>query len=86
MEKKTFGREGANIRILSPTGELLASTPGEYHNFQSIYQEFIELPRDSAGKSYQAGVFFSYEPCGLGFRRETGIIQNFSQFIGHFVG
>ncbi|MCX5828343.1 MAG: glutathionylspermidine synthase family protein [Deltaproteobacteria bacterium] len=86
VEKKTFGREGANIRILGPIGELLASTPGEYQNFQAIYQEFTELPRDSAGKSYQAGVFFSYEPCGLGFRRESGIIQNFSQFIGHFVG
>lgn len=86
VEKKTFGREGANIRILGPIGELLASTPGEYQNFQAIYQAFTELPRDSAGKSYQAGVFFSYEPCGLGFRRESGIIQNFSQFIGHFVG
>ncbi len=86
VEKKTFGREGANIRILGPTGELLASTTGEYRNFQAVYQEFTELPRDSAGKSYQAGVFFSYEPCGLGFRRESGIIQNFSQFIGHFVG
>ncbi|MEI6314257.1 MAG: glutathionylspermidine synthase family protein, partial [Syntrophus sp. (in: bacteria)] len=86
VEKRTFGREGANISILGPTGELLASTTGEYHNFQAVYQEFTELPRDSTGKSYQAGVFFSYEPCGLGFRRERGIIQNFSQFIGHFVG
>jgi len=86
VEKKTFGREGANIRILGPTRELLASTTGGYHNFQSIYQEFTELPRDGTGKSYQAGVFFSYEPCGIGFRRESGIIQNFSQFIGHFVG
>lgn len=86
VKKKTFGREGANISIIGPVGELLASTAGEYHNFQDVYQEFTELPRDRTGKSYQAGVFFSYEPCGLGFRRERGIIQNFSQFIGHFVG
>lgn len=86
VEKKTFGREGANISILGPAGELLANTEGDYGHFRDVYQEFTELPRDRAGNSYQAGVFFSYEPCGLGFRREKGIIQNFSQFIGHFVG
>jgi hypothetical protein len=43
------------------------------------------LPADSEGRLYQAGVFFSWEPCGLGFRREKGIIHNLSQFAGHAV-
>jgi glutathionylspermidine synthase len=85
VEKRTFGREGANISMLGPKGELIACTTGEYGHFQAVYQEYTELPRDISGQSYQAGVFFSSEPCGLGFRRERGIIQNFSQFIGHFV-
>lgn len=86
VEKKTFGREGANIRILDHAGQDLAETPGDYDRYLAVYQKFAELPRDSEGRLYQAGVFFSYEPCGLGFRRERGIIQNFSQFVGHIVG
>jgi glutathionylspermidine synthase len=85
VEKKTFGREGANIRILDHTGQELAGTPGDYDRYRAVYQKFAELPRDSEGRLYQAGVFFSCEPCGLGFRRERGIIRNFSQFVGHIV-
>jgi glutathionylspermidine synthase len=85
VEKKTFGREGANIRIFAPDGRVLAQTPGDYKRYGAVYQEFTELPQDLEGRLYQAGVFFSCEPCGIGFRREQGIIQNFSQFVGHII-
>ncbi len=86
VEKKFFGREGENITIYGPNGEILAKKDGEYGSFPSIYQEYVELPRDEEGRSYQAGLFFAYESCGLGFRRGEKIIDNMSKFVGHIIG
>ena len=62
---------------------VLAKVGGEYENFLPIYQEYVELPKDSKGEFYQAGVFFAYEGCGLGFRKGGLIMENFSKFVGH---
>jgi glutathionylspermidine synthase len=86
VEKKSLGREGASITIRDEKGNKISETSGEYDIFRSVFQEFAELPSDAGGYLYQAGVFFSYEPCGLGFRREKGIITNHSQFAGHIIG
>lgn len=86
VEKRTFSREGANISILDAEGNVVSSRGGEYDSCGKIYQAWAELPADKEGRLYQAGVFFSYEACGLGFRREKGIIHNHSQFAGHYVG
>ncbi|MBF0457675.1 MAG: glutathionylspermidine synthase family protein [Nitrospirae bacterium] len=83
--KKTLGREGQNVSIVDKTGRTVLSNDGEYGAYRSVYQEYARFPEDDDGRLYQAGVFFSYEPCGLGFRREKGIIHNNSQFAGHFV-
>lgn len=83
VEKRAFGREGANTVIYNADMSIMAKTEGEYGNFKAIYQEYVELPKDSEGKSYQAGVFFAYEGCGLGFRRGGLIMENFSKFVGH---
>ena len=83
VEKRAFGREGANTIIYDNDMSLLAKVEGEYGNFKAIYQEYTELPKDSKGESYQAGIFFAYEGCGLGFRRGGLIMENFSKFVGH---
>ncbi len=85
VEKRTFSREGANIRILDAGGNVVSARDGEYGTYGKIYQSWADLPADSDGRLYQASVFFSYEACGLGFRREKGIIHNQSQFAGHYV-
>ncbi|MEN6623026.1 MAG: glutathionylspermidine synthase family protein, partial [Smithella sp.] len=85
VEKRTFSREGANIRILDAEGNVISARDGEYDSCGKIYQAWAELPSDEEGRLYQAGVFFSYEACGLGFRCEKGIIHNHSQFAGHYV-
>jgi glutathionylspermidine synthase len=85
VEKRTLGREGANIRILDRDGNAESATEGEYEEYKKIYQEWADLPVDEQGRFYQAGVFFSYEACALGFRREKGIIHNHSQFVGHYI-
>lgn len=83
LKKRAFGREGANTVIYNADMSIMAKIEGEYGNFKAIYQEYVELPKDSEGKSYQGGVFFAYEGCGLGFRRGGLIMENFSKFVGH---
>jgi glutathionylspermidine synthase len=85
IEKKVFGREGENITIYDKNSAVVAKKDGEYGSFKSIYQEFIELPKDSKGNYYQAGLFFAYESCGVGFRRGRVIIDNMSKFVGHII-
>lgn len=85
VAKKMFGREGANTVIYDAAGQILKEVPGEYDRYRTIYQEFAEYPKDSQGRSYQAGVFFAWEACGLGFRRGGEILDNLSKFVGHRV-
>jgi glutathionylspermidine synthase len=85
VEKKIFGREGANTIIVDKDEKIIDQRDGEYSEFPSIFQEYVELPKDSKGDSYQAGVFFAYEACGVGFRRGGLILDNYSKFVGHRV-
>lgn len=90
VEKVLFGREGANVRIVSPSGTTETSTEGEYFEQNTVFQEYTEFIKDDAGNSraafrYQAGVFFAGEACGLGYRRGGKILDNKAQFCGHLI-
>ncbi|GGB92787.1 glutathionylspermidine synthase family protein [Dyadobacter sediminis] len=85
VSKVLFGREGANVSILEKGGEVLESVEGEYDSQNKIFQEYVRFPTDAAGFSYQAGVFYAGEACGLGFRRGGRILDNTAQFVGHVV-
>ena len=83
--KPTLAREGANIEIIDENGQILAKEEGEYSNFKKVYQEFVEFEKDEEGNYYQAGVFFAYEACGVGYRKGDLILNNMSKFVGHIV-
>ncbi|TLU98926.1 glutathionylspermidine synthase family protein [Dyadobacter luticola] len=83
--KVLFGREGANVSIIERGGEVSETVEGEYAGQAKIYQEYVTFPTDSEGKSYQAGVFYAGEACGLGFRRGGKILDNTAQFVGHVI-
>ncbi|GAB3890189.1 glutathionylspermidine synthase family protein [Spirosoma agri] len=85
VEKVLFGREGANVRILNSDGSERQTVDGDYGDYAKIYQEYVEFPTDSAGNTYQAGVFYAGESCGLGFRRGGLILDNSAGFVGHVV-
>ena len=85
VEKKVFGREGANTTFVNADGSIAAQTEGEYGHYKSVYQEAVDFPQDEAGNYYQAGVFFAYEACGLGYRRGGKILDNMSKFVGHVI-
>ena len=85
IEKKVFGREGENCHIFDKDGSTIAKKEGDYGHHKSIYQEFVDYPKDENGLYYQAGVFFAYEPCGLSYRRGDIILDDDSKFIGHVI-
>lgn len=85
VEKKIFGREGANTIIVDENEKIIEERDGAYAEFPSVFQEYVKFPTDRNGESYQAGVFFAYEGCGLGFRRGGLILDNYSKFVGHRV-
>jgi glutathionylspermidine synthase len=58
---------------------------GVYENTKAIYQEYYEFPQDEQKNYYQAGVFYAYGSCGLGFRKGGKILDNMSKFVAHIV-
>ena len=85
VKKPFLAREGANVSIINSDGSIEAQNGGEYDNGKFLYQEFAEFAKDSNGDSYQAGVFFAFEGCALGFRKGKDIIDNYSKFVGHII-
>jgi glutathionylspermidine synthase len=85
VRKPFFGREGGSVAILEGDGTVAVDLPGEYGGFPMLYQEYAELPADAEGRKYQAGLFFAYESCGLGYRRGGEIMNNLSKFVGHII-
>ncbi len=85
VKKPVFGREGGSVSILDEDGNELESVEGDYDNHKMVYQAYTELVTDKQGLSYQAGVFYAYEACGLGFRKGGKILNNMSKFVGHIV-
>lgn len=85
VEKKMLSREGQNVKIVESNGEISHQTSGEYSAIKSVYQEFVELPKDENGAHYQAGVFFAYEGIGLGYRKGGVVLDNMSKFVGHYI-
>ncbi len=86
VQKPTFGREGENVTIYDSDGSIIDEKEGHYDNFKMIYQEKATLNTDQEGNYYQAGVFFAYEGCGLGYR--TGvrpILDDDAKFAGHII-
>ena len=85
VRKPVFGREGESIAILDADGKPIQTNEGAYDAHKSIYQAYTELPSDAEGHRYQAGLFFAYESCGVGFRKGGEILDNMSKFVGHIV-
>lgn len=86
VQKVFLGREGSNVSIHDDIGLPTEVRKGEYEAQPSIFQALARLDQDAEGQYYQAGVFFAYEACGMGFRRSPRrIIDNGAQFAGHTV-
>jgi glutathionylspermidine synthase len=85
VKKPVFGREGGSVSILDENSNDLETVAGNYDSYKMVYQDYTKLVTDTQGLSYQAGVFYAYEACGLGFRKGGKILDNMSKFVGHIV-
>lgn len=86
VSKVIYGREGSNITIFDQYGDTKEWNEGEYSKYPSVFQAYEQLPMDEDGDFYQAGVYFSGQASGLSYRRRDGyIIDEDSEFIGHFI-
>lgn len=85
VKKPFLAREGANVSIINSDGSIGIQNDGEYANGKFLYQEFADFAKDESGNSYQAGMFFAFEGCALGFRKGKDIIDNYSKFVGHII-
>jgi len=85
VQKPIFGREGESVRILDASTQVIEGGDGAYDSHKMVYQAYTELPTDTEGHSYQAGVFYAYEACALGYRRGGKILDNMSKFVGHII-
>jgi glutathionylspermidine synthase len=85
VEKPCFGREGANVAIVNDDNTLYTKNDGPYENSKMVYQEYFEFNQDNQNNFYQAGVFYAFEACGLGFRKGNVILDNMSKFVPHII-
>ncbi|MGH1601083.1 glutathionylspermidine synthase family protein [Campylobacter majalis] len=85
VKKPIFGREGANVSIVEANGTVSEKNDGVYDENSAVYQEFYEFNQDDNGEKYQAGVFFAFEGCALGYRKGGTILNNMSKFVGHYI-
>lgn len=85
VKKPFLGREGANVSIIEKDGAVSSFVDGDYDDQRYLFQEFVEFNKDEKGNYYQAGVFFAFEACGLGYRKGGAILDNTSKFAGHII-
>ncbi len=85
VEKVAYGREGANVTVYGPTGDVLEQTGGDYDVFPTVFQAWADLPHDARADLYQTGLFWAFEACALGFRRGGTVMDDASPFVGHVV-
>lgn len=50
-----------------------------------LYQVYIEIATGELDNSYQAGVFYTLEACGVGFRKGGKVLNNISKYVWHSV-
>ncbi len=86
VQKVIFGREGENVKVFGTGANIREENEGDYEDFPSVFQTFVELPKDADEEIYQAGIYFTDKAVSLSYRRRDGlIVDSDSEFIGHYV-
>lgn len=86
VQKSFFGREGENVKVFGSPSDVWEANDGDFGHYPSVYQEFIDLPKDRDEEIYQAGIYYTNEAVALSYRRRDGLITDAdSEFIGHYI-
>jgi len=85
VRKPFFSREGANIAMALPTGQVVASD-GPYTDGPMIRQAYHPLTRFEGGYPLIGSWVVGDRPAGMGIREDSGLItQDTSRFIPHAI-
>jgi glutathionylspermidine synthase len=83
IQKPLLGREGNNMRVVTPGGPLL-ETAGEYGAEGFVFQEFMALPEFDGEYPVLGTWVVGEESVGLGIRETTSLItDDSSSFVPH---
>jgi len=85
IEKPVFGKNDSNAKLYDFNARVIDEIDGEYSNYKNIYQEYVDLPKDSEGFQYETSVLFAYEACGLGFQKKEMRLSQTRKFVGHII-
>lgn len=85
VRKPLFSREGANIDMVTSTGETLSS-PGPYDNCAAILQACHPLPAFDGHYPVIGSWVIADEPVGMGMREDATLItRDTSRFVPHAI-
>lgn len=83
--KPIFSREGASVRIETPSLSV-ASTNREYDEFPMVVQAYHPLPSFNGSTAVIGSWMAGGRSCGIGIREDDGLItQDTSRFRPHFI-
>lgn len=85
VRKPLFSREGANVQMVLPDGEVIQS-PGRYTQCPVIRQAFHPLPRFEGGYPLIGSWVVGDTPAGMGIREDATLItRDTSRFVPHII-
>lgn len=83
VEKPLYSREGANVTLHTPTGNVFE--PGGYGAEGFVYQGYAPLPEINGSHMVIGSWIIGDEAAGLGIREdESPITKNTSRFLPHY--
>lgn len=85
VRKPYFSREGANIELVTPEGELV-KVPGPYTDAPYILQEYTEMPRFGDSYTLIGSWVVGDKACGIGIREDDSkVTKDTSRFLPHII-
>jgi glutathionylspermidine synthase len=85
VRKPLFSREGANIELITETGERMF-VPGPYDDAKYIRQALKQLPRFGDSYTLIGSWIVGDEAAGIGIREDDSLItKNSSRFVPHII-
>ena len=83
VRKPLLSREGANIQIVTPSGEVISSD-GPYNDGPAIMQAYHPLPNFNGNYPLVGSWVVADMAAGIGIREDSSLItQNTSRFLPH---
>jgi len=86
VRKPKLGREGANVQIIEPDGQVTERQEGGYGEEGYVWQEYQALPQFDGWNAVVGSWIVGDTPCGVDFREtSTAITGDMAFFVPHYI-